>query len=829
MISTITENINVGNKAKHLFILQSLGYNVPPFVVITYNELLELLGGLESTPQSINQCEIPTEWINSIINALPPSQSFAVRSSTDAEDSDNKSFAGQFKSKLNVQKEQLMDAIKEVWLSVFAEHIKAYDSVNRKEIAISIIIQVCIESDVSGVMFTMNPISNDQESVLINSTYGLGEGLVSGHLVADTFEIKNKNINATIAQKTQKYIYGINGDLSVIDIDKNESQKWSLSNEQINELVTKGEQLQSHFKKHQDIEFCIKDNIIYLLQSRPVTTITTNNDYLIWDNSNIIESYPGVTLPLTFSFISPVYSAVYQQMSSILGISKKDIQNNLYTYDNMLGLLRGRVYYNLYSWYKLLSLLPGYSLNAGFMEKMMGVSEKFELKDYQKPNNFVEKVRVVKLAFMMIRNAIVLPRMKQQFVETFNKTIIKHKGLNISQSDAIQCMHAYYQFENTLTKEWKAPLVNDFFAMIYYGVFQKLIDKHAKGASNNEYLIHTGKVITTEPAILQNKISLMIQKEIELTQLFDEQNEETIWKWIQNNPDSKVSKNINEYIEKWGNRCFAELKLETITYAQNPLLFIKIIKNTFSSVTAMNKNEQSHNPARLKLGLFQRLLFNFIKRNAINTVTDRENLRFDRTRAFAEVRFIFTRIGVLFKQDDLIDHERDIFYLSKEEIFHFIKGTSLQLDLKSLIALRKKEYENYFNEPVQKSRIKTRGIVYNQAFGTEISSSSTVLKGIGCCPGIVRGEVKIVHSPDDIENLKDKILVTISTDPGWVSVFPLVKGILVQRGSVLSHAAIVSREMNIPCIVGISQITNQLTDGEMIEMNGLTGEIIIIS
>ena len=821
-------NINLGNKAKYLFILQSLGYNVPPFVVIGYNELLELLGGLESTPQNINQCEIPTEWINAKINALPPSQSFAVRSSTDVEDSDNKSFAGQFKSKLNVQKQQLTEAIKEVWLSVFAEHIKAYDAVKHQEIAISIIIQVCIESDVSGVMFTMNPISNDQDSVLINSTYGLGEGLVSGHLVADTFEIKNQKISATIAQKTQKYVYGVDGDLLVIDIDKIESQKWSLSNEQIKELVKNGEQLHLHFKKHQDIEFCIKDNVIYLLQSRPVTTITPKSDYLIWDNSNIIESYPGITLPLTFSFISPVYSAVYQQMSSILGISKKDIQNNLYTYDNMLGLLRGRVYYNLYSWYKLLSLLPGYSLNAGFMEKMMGVSEKFELKDYQKPNSFVEKMRVAKLAIMMIRNAIVLPKMKQQFVNTFNITIKKHKGLSISQADAIQCMHAYYQFENTLTKEWKAPLVNDFFAMIYYGVFQKLIDKHAKGSSNNEYLIHTGKVITTEPAILQNKISLMIQKETEWTHLFAEQSEETIWKWIQNNPDSILSKNINEYIEKWGNRCFAELKLETITYAQNPLLFIKIIKNTFSSVTAMNTHNQTHNPARLKLGFIQRLLFNFIKRNAINTVTDRENLRFDRTRAFAEVRFIFTRIGVLFKQDHLIDHERDIFYLSKEEIFNFIKGTSIQLDLKSLIALRKKEYDNYFKEPVQKSRIKTTGIVYNQEFGTEISSNSNVLKGIGCCPGIVRGEVKIVHSPDDIENLKDKILVTISTDPGWVAVFPLVKGILVQRGSVLSHAAIVSREMNIPCIVGISQITSLLTDGQMIEMNGLTGEIILI-
>ncbi|TAF77107.1 MAG: phosphoenolpyruvate synthase [Bacteroidetes bacterium] len=827
MIKTWPSKNRIGNKAKHLFSLKALGHNVPKFIVISYDDLSLLLNNNEHNKTNVESCEIPNTWLKEIEDEFPNVSSFAVRSSTDVEDSANKSYAGQFKSKLNVQKHQLLEAVKEVWLSVFSEHIQSYNSVNNENIAISIIIQECVEAHSSGVVFTMNPITGDKDCMMINSTYGLGEGLVSGALDADTYLIKNNEITETIASKNTQFLYGDNGDLTKKEVNEKNRLLSSINSQNIIELTEIGQKLFQHFGHHQDIEFCIKNDQIYLLQSRPITTITQNKDYLIWDNSNIIESYPGITLPLTFSFISPVYSAVYQQMSSILGISKRDIQNNLYTYDNMLGLLKGRVYYNLYSWYKLLSLLPGYSLNAEFMEKMMGVNEKFELKDYQKPNGVIEKLSVLKLAFSMIFNAILLPKMKRDFSNNFNSTIKKHQSKAIHQADAITCMHAYYQFENTLSKEWKAPLVNDLFAMIYYGLFQKLIDKYSNGNSNNEFLIHTGKVITTEPAILQNKISIHIQNNKELIDIFENKSIEVIWEWIIKNPNETISKLIQEYLDKWGNRCFAELKLETITYTQNPLLFIKIIKNTYASASRSKGNYKQTNTIKLNLNFLQNFLFNFIKRNAINTVTDRENLRFDRTRAFAEVRLIFTRIGLLFEQEKHISKSRDIFYLSKEEIFNFIKGTSFQLDLKSLIELRKKEYNIYIKEPSQKSRIKTNGIVYSHHFGSEISENTKLLKGIGCCPGIVKAEVKIVHSPDDIENLKDKILVTISTDPGWVSVFPLVKGILVQRGSVLSHAAIVSREMNIPCIVGIANITNHLKDGQIIEMNGLTGEIIL--
>ncbi len=816
-----TAGIEIGNKARHLFTLKEKGYKVPELCVLPYANLCKIVNG--------NELMLNDVLVNEIVHHLGDAYSYAVRSSANAEDTLGKSFAGQFSTKLNVKKSDLKSAIQEVWLSTQSNNVIAYNKENI-QIELSIIIQQCIEAEVSGVVFSANPANNDLETCVLSSLYGLGEGLVSGTLDADLFYVKNRVLVQTILiEKLEKLSYGPLGGVEKVNVSPEFVNVASLKESEVLEIASIAKTLELTFDGPQDIEFCLKNGQLYLLQSRPITTLkNVSSDYLIWDNSNIIESYPGISLPLTFSFISPVYAAVYRQFCSILGISNATIEDNSFTFDNMLGLLKGRVYYNLYSWYKLLSLLPGYSLNAGFMEKMMGVSEKFELKDYQTPNGLSEKLRVLKLVFSMIGNAVRLNKMRQAFLSKFNQVLAEHKKLNIPEADAITCMMAYYKFENTLAKEWKAPLVNDFFAMIYYGLFQKFVDKyaHSSDINLNQFLIHTGQVITTEPAIWQQRITLLIQKDRQLSLLFMENEEHDIWQWIKVNKHEKIAVLIMEYLEKWGNRCFEELKLETITYAQDPLLFIKLLKQTYTF---------SREPMERKVALtvpsmpwVRKGLFNFLKRNAIQTVAARENLRFERTRAFAEVRFIFSRIGDLFHQANVIEHPRDIFYLSKEEIFSYIKGTSIQLNLNGLIALRKEEYETYKREVPQTARIKTMGIVYSHVFEKEVNGTDLVLKGLPCCPGVVRARVKIIHSPNDVQALEGKILVTISTDPGWVSVFPMVKGILVQRGSVLSHAAIVSREMNIPCIVGIKNITTQLQDNALVEMNGATGEIIII-
>ena len=173
-----------------------------------------------------------------------------------------------------------------------------------------------------------------------------------------------------------------------------------------------------------------------------------------------------------------------------------------------------------------------------------------------------------------------------------------------------------------------------------------------------------------------------------------------------------------------------------------------------------------------------------------------------------------------------------IFYLLKEETFSYIEGTSATNNLKELINLRKNEFQGYEKEEAPAERFATYGIVYN---GNDFYSTAKVeihtgdLKGIGCSPGKVRGKVRIITDPGETSSLNGDILVTTSTDPGWVTLFPSASGIIVERGSLLSHSAIVSREMGIPCIVSVTGLLKTLKSGDLIEMDGSTGLINIIT
>ncbi len=133
------------------------------------------------------------------------------------------------------------------------------------------------------------------------------------------------------------------------------------------------------FARPQDIEWAIEHDRLYLLQSRPITSLEQTADpdgvLNLWDNSNIAESYSGITTPLTFSFARGIYEEVYRQFCLILRVPAAAMAQSDEIFPRMLGLVRGRVYYNLLNWYRLLALLPGFQMNRGFMEQMMGVKE----------------------------------------------------------------------------------------------------------------------------------------------------------------------------------------------------------------------------------------------------------------------------------------------------------------------------------------------------------------------------------------------------------------------------------------------------------------------
>lgn len=833
---------NIGNKAQNLFILKKLGFEVPKFIVIT----------------EVENTNIDIEIIEQIINYFPDNQYFAVRSSAQEEDGENYSFAGIFESYLYVKKENLIEKIIKVLQSAISERVKIYKKQHQLSENIvfpAVIVQTMLDATISGVAFGINILNNQTDEKIINAVWGLGEGLVSGELEADTFIIKaNKEIKSEVVNKTQQISFNqtLKEGTQKTNVTIEKQKKPTLTHTQIYELNQVLNQLNKYFDKPQDIEFAIVENRLYLLQTRTITqNIGLKGVYTLWDNSNIIESYPHVTTPLTFSFISKSYQTAYSLFAEFLGVSPKVIIENETIFANTLGFLNGRVYYNLKSWYQMLAMLPSYQINARFMEKMMGVKERFDVPSSFKMNKIKAVWQVLKMGVNMFIKLKNLPKTRQSFVKLVDKIITDYYNIDFSQKEAHELKDLFIHFEKTLLNEWKAPLLNDFFAMIYFGSLQKMCEKLQLSTQNpnihNDLLCGSQDIISTQPIHQTIFLAEIIQNNPSLKKIFVENNENEIWSYLSDNQidnDIKnLKKEIDNYLSNFGERCVGELKLETISYSQEPPLFIKILKNyVIQQITSKNYQKNIENEIRekaekqvkiaLKGKFWQKRKFYKTLEKTRELVSQRENLRYERTRAFGIVRKIFINIGKKFEQNKLIEKENDIFYLTKEEIFAFIEGTSVTQNIKALIDLRKNEFEKYKQKGAISERFATYGIVYqldNDFFSIEKELPlESELKGIGCCVGIVEAKVRVLDNPHQLESLKGDILVAYSTDPGWVVLFPDAKGILVERGSLLSHSAIVAREMGKPCIVGIKGLLKTLKTGDLIEMNGSTGNIRII-
>ncbi|HLG04447.1 MAG TPA: PEP/pyruvate-binding domain-containing protein, partial [Bacteroidia bacterium] len=399
-----------GGKADSLFLLLDAGFNVPAFAVIPLEEGLSIIpekfvlaSDFEAAQKTIREYTFDGVFLQELISSFR-TRFYAVRSSAPDEDGGEFSFAGQFETELFVTPEKLAEAIKKVWLSAYSDRARQYRLANNisSRHGIAVVIQEMVEAQSSGVAFGINPATGKRNEKVISAVFGLGEGLVSGQMNADNYFVGGKKVITEIAEKKEQLVFNkaAGNGTTYVPIDAADQNKPVLSDRQALEIAAVLEQLKELRRRPQDIEFAYRESLFYLLQSRPVTTVSKIPDqegkYIVWDNSNIIESYPGITSPLTFSFIRKMYEAVYIRFSGLMGISEKEISANANTYENMLGLLNGRVYYNLRSWYKILSLLPGYSLNTGFMEKMMGVKEKFVLNDYSPRTKFRERLRVLK-------------------------------------------------------------------------------------------------------------------------------------------------------------------------------------------------------------------------------------------------------------------------------------------------------------------------------------------------------------------------------------------------------------------------------------------------
>jgi pyruvate,water dikinase len=864
----------LGGKARALARLQAAGLPIPPWFVVGleafYASLTETERQALQTVQNSSEAlkliehlrpshEVALELSHALAELCPKGELVAVRSSARDEDSPQYSFAGQLESFLFVRPHEVADKVAAVWRSGFSQRIFAY----RREHGLSltprppsVLIQRMINAEAAGVAFGADPVSGRRSVAVVAALYGLGTALVSGECDADTYhvDLQGQIIKRDIAYKRLAHrcdpdaIEGVRR----VALSKDEAGKPALSDEQIQAVAQLVRETGKHFGRPQDIEWAIEGGRLYLLQSRPITSLSQIADpdgaLNLWDNSNIAESYSGVTTPLTFSFARYVYEEVYRQFCIMMKVPMSTIQAHVDTFQRMLGLIRGRVYYNLLSWYRVLAMLPGFTVNRRFMEQMMGVKEGLpdqivaEISQASWRARFKDGFNLMRTIGGLIANHFLLPRRIKSFYKRLDQALGPARSA-LADLRADELAADYRELEQQLLTRWDAPLINDFFAMIFYGVLRRLTEKwcaDAQATLQNDLLCGEGGMISTEPAKRVRQMAEIAARDVGFVVTLCEGSPDAIRHCLEQFSDFKSK--YEDHLNKFGDRCLEELKLESPTLHDDPLPLLRSIGQLARRLGLpdampaqgieidMRRRAEERVRKALHARPIRRTLFYWVLRHARVRVRERENLRFERTRLFGRVRRIFVEIGRRLFAADLLEDPRDVFYLELDEVLGFVEGTTTCTDLKGLIAVRKAEFARYRESEAPADRFETRGIVhqgnsFKGADRTEEASSADQCKGIGCCPGIVRGPVRVITDPRSAVLRTGEILVAERTDPGWIMLFPAAAGLLVERGSLLSHSAIVSREMGIPAIVSIEGVTRWLKDGDWVELDGSTGVV----
>lgn len=804
-----------GGKARALGRLCDGPFDVPPFAVVTPDEPWPV-AGLEERAA-----------------ALGPGP-YAVRSSAVVEDGSAHSFAGQFRSVLNVRLEDLQSAVESVRASAESDAMRAYTKSRGIESAVpAAIIQPMVRARAAGVAFSADVIHGRRARAIVSAVPGLGEALVSGETNADSWETSMDRKIQSLATAGGKPCLETKEVLAVADLAR---------------------RCEDYFGVPQDIEWAIDDTgKLWLLQSRPITTLgdlpDPDDSPCVWDNSNIVESYGGVTTPLTFSFARKAYEHVYREFCAILGVPKAGLARGEEVFPKMLGLVRGRVYYNLLSWYRVLALLPGFTLNRSFMEQMMGVKEPL-------PEELVERViaetsvspwqdriAVARGIIGIVRQAFALPGMKREFLARLDDALRLDQPL--ARMSAEELARHYRGLEEKLLRRWDAPLVNDFFAMIAYGVLRSWCKSWAgdeTGTAQNALLVDQGGIISAEPAIAIRAMGDLLRDA----------------GYPVDGPDARSPRHAlvtvpgfreawENYLDRFGDRCLEELKLESPTLRDDAtLLWNAVIARAANPPAAKaidgtaSKNHAA--PAAIdelaaRVGNpVKRMLFRWMAGLAARRVRDRENLRFERTRLFGRVRSIFRELGCRLAADQRLESPEDIFYLEAEEALGLLDGTTSSQDAAAIARARRDEFERYRAQPAPPDRFTTRGPLHRNTkamaaasvLTDELIPSNDRMTGTGASPGVLRGRVRVVTDPRAANLQQGEILVARQTDPGWVMLFPIASGLLVEKGSLLSHSAIVSRELGLPCIVGLTGICSWLNDGDEVAMDGASGTVNLL-
>lgn len=805
-----------GGKGANLGEMTSAKINVPSGFVITadaYRDFLKINGinilienGIKKSADDekilLNEAEhfrgkiksgkFPEQLENAIREKyfnLGNNTRVAVRSSATAEDLPDASFAGQQETYLNVQGiESVLNGVRNCYASLWGNRAVSYrfhQGYDQTSVSIAVVIQEMIESEKSGVLFTVNPVNKKENEMQINASFGLGESVVSGRVTADSYIIdKSGNIiEVNIGSKETQIIYG---DKETVEVSVNSDKRKTrtLNDREILELMKCGLEIEKHYGMPMDIEWAIKNDIVYILQARAITTLKNSKNDITGNDliekyikgkkikkdtqevmSFFLEKMPFAHRVLDFDYLM----AINDQKVNILSEGGIILPRNPIIDDDGIQTFSDdgkRIGKNIFKFFNILKNMKDFEFCYKKCKDFMNIYEveieeikhlNFENMTLTECGNFLEESYALlqKLAYDRFKYAL-FPSILNS--KKFTK-IIKKVNSNYSSFDF------YWDLDNKTS-----VVTNDVYKM-------------AREIRKNEAL--------KKAIISGDNFKELYKKFNDFKNISDEFMKDNGFK--------------SDY------NCYC---LSAKTFLEDPDRLINILRPILNE----NSNESNDIKDFSKLMESVKEIYGRKYQDVEKQIryfryfhVVREESQYLWETLFYYVRKCVRRINFILLGDENI--ETGVANLFHKELLKAIKRGNLNESDKEKINRRNEKF------PLAVK-------VWEASKLLIFKTDGDVLKGVSGSTGIAVGKVCLINSPKEFYKMKKgDILVCHLTDPEWTPLFKLASAVVADTGSALSHAAIVAREYNIPAVLGVGFATTKFKDGDTIQVNGNIGEV----
>ncbi|MCB9762781.1 MAG: phosphoenolpyruvate synthase [Alphaproteobacteria bacterium] len=860
----------VGGKGANLGELAAAGFPVPTGFCVTTTAFDQHMAGVEGADALLDALETLSHedleraralgaQLRAAVTATPlpeairastvaawqqagADHAYAVRSSATAEDLPGASFAGQQDTYLNVRGEDaLLDAIRACMASLFTDRAilyRARQGFSHRQVSLSVVVQRMVESRISGILFTADPLSGHRGVASIDASWGLGEALVSGVISADNYRVDKASLavlDARIGDKEFLLQSTPEGGTERVDLPPARRKERVCDDAMLGELVALGARIEAHYKSPQDIEWCLDDEGLKVVQSRPITSLFPVPTPAPTDG--LLHAYMSFGhLQVMTDPISPMGRSIWRRMAPFGRTRDQAIESP------WVAEAGGRVYMDASP-----MLLRGPT--RAILRRILSNAEALMGRAVEELLRRPDFLRGASQLALSPGGAapLLLPVLRRVVTNLVWADPVALAGRFPAELDAeVAAAHARLRTGAPLVD--RLALVRVLLADLPWKVFTKL--PVAMAGILSEGLLTgllRGRAAPEDVAALGRGMegNITTAMDLEVGDLADvaraapavaealAAGERDLDALAALDGGAAFTEALAAFLERFGARGTGEIDVGRVRMKDDPSLVLQVVAGNLSRPAGAHRTHHAEQVRQARealprlvqaAGWLRRPLVKRLLRVCRNVMPLREHPKFMFIRILEEIRQLLLEAGAELVARDALDHPRDVFLLTLTEVEDALRSTPSTL--RETVEQRRAEQAR-FAEMSPPRVLTSEGESIVGRHSTE-GLPPGALAGSGASAGVVEGVARVVRDPTREVLHAGEILVAPFTDPGWTPLFINAAGLVMEVGGMMTHGSVVAREYGIPAVVCVPGAMTKIKTGDRLRVDGDRGFVEIL-